>query len=475
MRTECLYNNELIYIVDFFTVKDGRQIAIEGEIEKLRSFGRSGKLVCSCGCGGKVILVAGKKMMRRQHFRLKDGQNVMCKSYEESPITMNAKVVLKCWLVDIFALQKGEVLFNIPINRVSELNRKYEYTHLVVNKRIGICYERNESNLNDEKIELLSLQNGITNLCITDIKNNGCWGQYPEFGLKVQKIQGYYALLAVGEMTPYEEAILKIVRYEKTYFGTWFQIDVCEAKLFEYSFDENNKLCLNGNDVYDIALKKSDEYITVQEEQKRLIQERREREKCEEEEKEYWEQCKRLRSENNYREIGFDVNETQKEHTIEDILNNNPKIMRLMEFISELHTLGGKFTYVSKEDRSSTNKYEIINIKDINFNPHRMRIEVTSHNGERYIIYLKLDKKCINTKYTWDGYLIFDLYEIEERDVIFQFRQVMECNGERYEESYMCTLDFECPYKGDVTDICTYTSVNNKCSYRECVRIFKTV
>lgn len=498
MRTECLYNNELIHIADFFTTKDGMQIAIEGKIEELREYGRSGQLVCGCGCGGKVKLVSGKNMIRRQHFRLKAGQNVICKSHEESPITVNAKVILKCWLDDVLGLQNGEVLFNIPINKIGDINRKYEYTHLVVSKKIGICYERNESNLNDEKIELLSSKEGMTNLCITDIKNDGCWGQYPEFGIKVQKMQGYYALLTVGELTPYEEAVLKIVRYEKTYRGTWIQMDVCESKLSEYSFDENNMLCLNGSNIYDMAKKRSDEYISFREEQKRLAREQEEREKREAEERRaeidrlfqekrkikekeaeernaYWEKYKEEKElrENSYTEIKPEISEPRKVPTIEDVLEQNPKIGILMEYISGLNTLGGTFTYVSKADRSSVAKYEVIKIKDVKFNPHRMRIEIISDSGERYIIYLRTENRSINTQYTRDGYLIFSLYGLKERDTVLKFRQVLECNGEKYVERYLCTLDYFCPYKGEKNNICTLTSNDNKCSYRECIKEYK--
>ena len=200
MRTECLYNNELIHIADYFTTINGMQIAIEDKIEELRVYGRKDQLECSCGCGGKLILVAGKSMKRRQHFRLKKGQNLVCKAHEESSITINAKVVLKCWLDDILGLQNGDVIFNKSVNMISKLDRKYEYTHWVPSRKIGICYEKYESNLNDEKIQLLAVQDDVTSLYITDIANDGCWGQYPEFGIKVQKTQGYY--LRRGSASP---------------------------------------------------------------------------------------------------------------------------------------------------------------------------------------------------------------------------------------------------------------------------------
>lgn len=497
MRTECLYNNEILHIADFFTIKDGKQIAKEGEIEKLRAYGRNGQLECSCGCGGKVILVAGKKELRRQHFRLKDGQNIICKSHDESPITINAKVVLKCWLDDVLNLQSGQVLFNVPINKVSDINRKYEYTHLVIEKGIGICYERNESNLSDDKIALLSGRKDVTNLCITDIKNDGCWGQYPEFGIKVQKIQGYYALLSIGEMTPYEEAVLKIVRYEKTYLGTWVQLEVCKDKLSEYKFNDNNTLCLHGNNVHELVLKESGEYIARQEEQlqlakdkeeaekrrqkerqaeiERILQEKRELKKKEEEErKQYWENYKKEQEKRNNSDTVIGETFIHKEPTIEDVLSQNPKIKLLIEYIAGLDTIAGVFTYVSKENRSSISKYEVVKIKDVKLNPHRMRLEIYSHSGQRYIIYLKIERNNINTQFTWDGYMIFSFEQKLEKDVILKFRQEVECNGEKYEEKYICGLEHACPYKGS-DNSCSFIDADNKCSYRSCIKEFISV
>ena len=276
MRTECFYNNELIHIADYFTTINGMQIAIEDEIEKLRVYGRNGQLICGCGCGGKLTLVAGKSMKRRQHFRLKEGQKIECKAHKESAVTINAKVVLKCWLDDVLGLQSGDVIFNKSVNMISDLDRKYEYTHWVPSRQIGICYEKYESNLNDEKIQLLASQDSVTSLYITDIANDGCQGQYPEFGIKVQKAQGYYALLSAGEMTPYQEAVLKIVRYEKLDTGIWNQIDVCEEKLSQYYFDEQKKLCLRGESIYKCALESSNKYYEDLQAKQRKIEEEKE-------------------------------------------------------------------------------------------------------------------------------------------------------------------------------------------------------
>lgn len=309
-------------------------------------------------------------------------------------------------------------------------------------------------------------------------------------------IQGYYALLSAGEITPYEEAILKIVRYEKTYLGTWVQLDVCEDKLSKYEFNDNNTLCLHGNNVYELALKESGEYIARQEEQLQLAKEkeaekRRQKErqeeielilqekrvfkkKEEEERKQYWENYKKEQKKRNNSDTVIGETFIHKEPTIEDVLSQNPKIKLLIEYIAGLDTIAGVFTYVSKENRSSISKYEVVKIKDVKLNPHRMRLEIYSYSGQRYIIYLKIERNNINTQFTWDEYMIFSFEQKLEKDVILKFRQEVECNGEKYEEKYICGLEHACPYKGS-DHSCSFIDADNKCSYRSCIKEFISV
>ena len=493
MKVECFFRDRVINIADYYTVIDGKQIAKEGEIELLRERGRKGLLVCTCPCKGKLKVVFGKNMKRRPHFRFQNGEGVNCKAREESPITFNAKMVIKCWLKDVFELKDGEIRYNKAMNEIYDNEHRYEYTHYLPEQKLGIYYERIESNLNDAKLEAIFAQKEVDSLCITDIRNDGCEGQYPEFGIKVQKVQGFYALLNIEEMTPYEEAILKVVRYEKTYRGTWAQIDVCEDKLSKYGFDENNQLVLDGRNVQDRAMERGSQYVADQKKQQRLEQERqvkvrqleeekrleaerllREKElvkkKEEEERNSYWENEKR---EKEYREAIAKMNAQQeveslpKQPTPEEVLKQNPKITVLMSYISGLNTLGGKFTYESKHDGSVSSKYETIHIREVCFNHSRMRIEIKSHDNKRYIIFLQLERENVYTRYTWDGYTIFSLYEHDENNVVLQFRHLMECDGEKQIGMYRCNLVFPCEYKDDESSACMYISQENKCSFRE--------
>ena len=151
-------------------------------------------------------------------------------------------------------------------------------------------------------------------------------------------------------------------------------------------------------------------------------------------------------------------------------MKQNPKITVLMAYISGLNTVGGKFTYESKYDRYVSFKYETIHIREVRFNHYRTRIEIYTHDNKRYIVFLQLERETVNTSYTWDGYMIFSLYEHDVNDVVLQFRHLMECDGEKQIGMYRCNLEFPCEYKDSDSSACTYTNQENKCSYREWIK-----
>ena len=470
MRTEALYNNQILYLADYFTTKNGIQIAIEGQIEKLREYGNKNQLVCTCGCGGKLTVVSGKEQKRRPHFRLKREQKVLCRAHEESPITINAKYVLKCWLDDVFSLQVGDVKYNTPINQVGESTRRYEYTLYVSSKKLGIYYEANEGNLNDEKIGALSGEREVITICITDIANSGCVGQYPEFGVKAQKLQGYCAFLSADTMLPYEEAKLKIVRYEKSYEGIWVQIDVCEDRLSEYAFNLDNKLCIGELDVEKLALAKASDYIAEQEElkaieeekavkakQQRMImlQEEAERRKIENEKKE----CERKEEEERQEELKKKSDEICR------------KIKLLELYLNKCNVIGGIFRSVFMKDNTSKQGYEKIYIHKVNYNWQRHRFEIMDTTGKQRYIFLQIDKEIpVDTSYTWDGHSVFSIYDVDVDNLISSFQDKFSVIDEEYEKAYICTLEYPCPNKEEQSNICIHTTEDNRCGYRKCVK-----
>lgn len=466
MRTEALYNNKILYLADYFTSKNGMQIAIENQIEKLRDYGKKGQLLCTCGCGGLLTLVAGKKMKRRQHFRLQKEQNMLCRAYEESPITINAKFVLKCWLDDVFRLQMGEVKFNIPLNQIGDNTRRYEYTLYVLSKKLGIYYEKNESNLYDEKIGVLSDENEVTTICITDISNVGCVGQYPEFGIKAQKIQGFSAFLSADAMIPYEEAILKIVRYEKSYEGLWTQLDICEDKLSEYSFNLDNKLCISGHEIEKLAIEKSNEYIEEQAELKAFKEKQKEEEQKKLEIMHQKEETrKREEDEKKERErIAAEKRKNELQQKKEEIIK---KINLLNLHLNKCKVIAGNFKYVFMKDNTLKQGYEKINVRTVNYNWTRNRFEITDTTGKKRYIFLQLDSEIqVDTSYTWDGYSVFPIYDVDINNLISVFQDKYGFADEECEKIYICTLEHSCPNKDKQSNLCKDITDDNKCGYR---------
>ena len=70
-RTVALCDGKYIGIETIYTVIDGKQINIREKLDDLRSKSQNNKLFCPCGCGTNLILVAGDKNLREQHFRQK--------------------------------------------------------------------------------------------------------------------------------------------------------------------------------------------------------------------------------------------------------------------------------------------------------------------------------------------------------------------------------------------------------------------
>lgn len=72
-RTVAICDGKYIGIESIYTVINGHQINIPDRLKNLREKSRNNKLFCPCGCGANLILVAGNKNLREQHFRIKDG------------------------------------------------------------------------------------------------------------------------------------------------------------------------------------------------------------------------------------------------------------------------------------------------------------------------------------------------------------------------------------------------------------------
>lgn len=240
-RSVCLCDGKYIGIESIFTVIDGKQINIPDKLSALRTRSRKGELFCPCGCGANLILVAGDRNLRAQHFRLKDSaRQHECTAETERPHSIYSKIVLKCWLDE--KLNVSDVETWVPICLVGDTARKYEFSFVSRTSKLAVSYSCNRVNLSDEKMEILRANSsGIRLIYIVDVLNSCGNGQYPEALMKVQERQGYCLLLDVEEME-YSTAKLSAVFYAQDCTGLWREIEFAAGALREFSISEYGRL-----------------------------------------------------------------------------------------------------------------------------------------------------------------------------------------------------------------------------------------
>ena len=240
-RSVCLCDGKYIGIESIFTVIDGKQINIPDKLSALRTRSRKGELFCPCGCGANLILVAGDRNLRAQHFRLKDSaRQHECTAETERPHSIYSKIVLKCWLDE--KLNVPDVETRVPICLVGDTARKYEFSFVSRTSKLAVSYSCNRANLSDEKMEILRANSsGIRLIYIVDALNSCGNGQYPEALMKVQERQGYCLLLDVEEME-YSTAKLSAVFYAQDGTGLWREIEFAAGALREFSISEYGRL-----------------------------------------------------------------------------------------------------------------------------------------------------------------------------------------------------------------------------------------
>lgn len=240
-RSVCLCDGKYIGIESIFTVIDGKQINIPDKLSALRTRSRKGELFCPCGCGANLILVAGDRNLRAQHFRLKDSaRQHECTAETERPHSIYSKIVLKCWLDE--KLNVSDVETRVPICLVGDTARKYEFSFVSRTSKFAVSYSCNRANLSDEKMEILRANSsGIRLIYIVDALNSCGNGQYPEALMKVQERQGYCLLLDVEEME-YSTAKLSAVFYAQNCTGLWREIEFAAGALREFSISEYGRL-----------------------------------------------------------------------------------------------------------------------------------------------------------------------------------------------------------------------------------------
>jgi Skp family chaperone for outer membrane proteins len=236
-RTVCLCDGKYIGIETIYTVVNGKQINIPEKLTELRNKSRSNQLFCPCGCGSNLILVAGDRNLREQHFRLKDREfNSSCEAVIEGYNSINSKIVLKCWLDD--KLQDPDIESRVPVRDVSDITRKYEFTFLSRSRRVGLSYCNDRINLSEEKINLLKENSkGISVIYVVDMRNFGNDGQYPECVMKIQNEQGYCLFLSVTDRD-YSTARLRAAFSTQDIDGLWQEIIIAEDNMDEFTIDD---------------------------------------------------------------------------------------------------------------------------------------------------------------------------------------------------------------------------------------------
>lgn len=287
LRSTCICDGKLIGIESIFSVVDGMQINIPEKVEALRAKSKNKELYCPCGCGANLILVAGDRNLRAQHFRLKGGQsNKECEFVSEGSISIYSKIVLKCWMSDKYP--DADIQSRVPICEVEDTDRRYEITLLAKNKGVAISYCHDRANLTDEKLDILDRNvSGIHLHYVCDVENAGVFAQYPEMMMKIQKRQGYCLFLELGfddrGGPSYSQSKIKGVFYYHNDNGSWKELEIVSDYISSFDFDNNGGLLYSGESLHSLKEQREQQYISELK-QRRILQEKaREQHRIEEE------------------------------------------------------------------------------------------------------------------------------------------------------------------------------------------------
>ncbi|MCR5330196.1 MAG: DNA topoisomerase I [Lachnospiraceae bacterium] len=250
-RTVALCNGKYIGIESIFTVINGKQINIPDKLKELRKKSQNNELYCPCGCGANLVLVAGDKNLREQHFRIKDSEyEKECQLVTEGRTSVDSKIVLKCWLDD--NLHAADLESRVPICSLSDSNRRYEFTFISRERRIALNYSHERINLSDEKLSILEdNSHGIRIIHIVDFMNGGAEGQYPEALMKIQNRQEYCLLLAIDGIE-YDKAKMKAVFYAPDLDGLWQEIEFSDGLLKDYRIEDQGQISFKGKSLEEL-------------------------------------------------------------------------------------------------------------------------------------------------------------------------------------------------------------------------------
>lgn len=265
-RTVCLCHGRYIGIESIYTIHKGQKINTEGKVEELRELGRNDQLFCPCGCGANLILVAGDRNLREQHFRIKSGtEKSNCTAISEHRLGIESKILLKLWLDDNFPDCKLDS--RVPLSRLSEGATNHELSFYNFSDKIGLCYWYNRSNITSEKVDAIAAVEEIRKmLYVADIQNMSENYQYPEYMKKIQNKQGYLLYLDIGDGETddfrYEQAHLYVhLIVQHVIDRTWHEVSVASDKLSEFRIDSQGNLSYHGTAVAELVNKCKDQFF----------------------------------------------------------------------------------------------------------------------------------------------------------------------------------------------------------------------
>lgn len=267
LRSTCLCDGELIGIESIYTVVAGIQINIPEQIIMLREKSRNKELFCPCGCGANLILVAGERNLRKQHFRIGSSEKNRCIYVPEKKVAIEGKIVLKCWLDDKF--NSEDIKMRVPVCEVNDTERKFEYSFYLTKNKIALNYIGDRASIYDEKLKVLDgFSEEIKNLYIVDYLSSGCNGNYPERLMKIQNRQGYCLFLQVDGIE-YKSAILHVVYYDKDIDDLWQEVEIIKGYLCEFNLDYDGVLSIGDRTLESIKEEAMNSFSKTNEEERK--------------------------------------------------------------------------------------------------------------------------------------------------------------------------------------------------------------
>lgn len=266
-RTVALCEGQYIGIESICTIINGDKIYIPEKLEAVRTKSNQEKLLCPCGCRKILTLVAGRKMLKEQHFREKhDTGNGNCTMPEEGKTSIDSKIVLKCWLDD--KLHSADIESRVPISSIEDTKQRAEFTFLSMPNKLAIRYWRLHSNIITDRLDALAGNfTGIKVIYIVDASNSGTNGQYPEALMKLQKEQGYCLFLSINGFQ-YDKAVLSAAFYDTDLEGYWKEVKFAEDLLQLYYLDNDCNICLNGEPLENICYQAKKDFLRTEEKKK---------------------------------------------------------------------------------------------------------------------------------------------------------------------------------------------------------------